>query len=133
MRRFNLSLFSLFAIVTCVILLVVSLYERRRANEIESKSIAISSPEYRAIIEQDWQIIKRELQLEFALRQFERDHGDSIADIEGVEILPIGGRREAANIRNSQLKLDREKMKLDGMKKDLIKTIVQSSIIPTTN
>ena len=121
MRRFNISLFSFFAVITCLILLVVSIYERRRANEIEMMSIDVSSPEYRMIIAQDLQLMREELQVQNAIKQLETRYASRLAseDINEFQMPPVGYQKESTNIRNMQLKLDREKSKLNAMKQDV--------------
>ena len=127
MRRFNISLFGFLAVVTCLILLVVAIYERNRANEIESKSLVIESPEYRAIIDQDWEIMKRELSLKYAIQELEEN--DVQADLlsDGVLAGNTNFRRELANVRNAKLKLSREKMKLENMRNAIIENTANAS------
>ncbi len=127
MRRVNISLFSFLAVVSCLIFLVIAIYERDRANEIESKSIVITSPEYLAIIDQDWDIMKRELQLKYAMQKLEENNVQSDLMDDGVSAGNINFRRELANIRNSKLKLSREKNKLENMRNAIIKNSVDSS------
>ena len=110
MRRHNISLFNLFAIVACIILFVVSIYERHRSNEVGTKY---------AICAQERQCLNRELQLQFSISRFEQDLANSIVRIDGAAIIPIGSYRAAANMRNSQGKLVREKTKLNAMRKSL--------------
>ena len=127
MRRFNISLFGFLAVVTCLILLVVAIYERNRANEIESKSLVIESPEHRAIIDQDWEIMKRELSLKYAIQELEEN--DVQADLlsDGVLAGNTNFRRELANVRNAKLKLSREKMKLENMRNAIIENTANAS------
>ena len=87
---------------------MVAVYERNRALEIESRSIVTNSPEYKAIAEQNWVILQRNLQVQYAISQL--PEGQSLEKTAiGTGIVPIATRRELANIRNSQLKLEREK------------------------
>lgn len=125
MRRPRISLFNFIVVSLCATLLIVSLYERRRANEIESKSLVVSTPEYRAVLEQDWDVLRRQIQHQEAIRQFKNTYGD-LPPVNDEIPLSIGARRSLANIRNSDLRISREKLKLESMRNSLAEQIVRS-------
>ena len=119
--QFKLSLFHLFAIATCLILLAIAMYERNRAAEIEARSFLITKPEYRAIIEQDWEIFKREVALQCAIEALDKNRDLS------AQLIPRDSQqhavflRQLVNLRNSKLKLAREKSNLKDMRKTLVR------------
>lgn len=108
-------------------LLVVAIYERNRANEIEAKSILVDSPEYREIVNQDWEIMKRELALKYAMQKYEKDKQKLTSLDDRSPEFSIGDRRELANIRNSKLKIEREKSKLESMRNALVESGLKPS------
>jgi len=85
-----------------------------------------TSPEYRAIVEQNWKVMKLELKLQYTLKQFEKVHNRTDVLTDGNSLLPVGARRELANIRNLRLKHSREKSKLNAMRDDLIRHVIES-------
>ena len=117
LQRPKISLFGFLALVMCILLLIVAIYERRRADAIEANAILVSSPQYKLVIAEELEILKKEIQLERAKNTFRSRMG-----LKGAE--PLGSvefRREAANIRNSGLKIGREKARVAGMKADLVR------------
>ena len=71
---------------------------------------------YKLVIAEELEILKKEIQLERAKNTFRSRMVSKDAE-------PLGSiefRREAANIRNSGLKIGREKARVAGMKADLV-------------
>jgi hypothetical protein len=107
-------------LVGCLILFLVfaATYERNRANRLAMQMDRLERPMTEAIQKQEWLIHKRELALKYAkdaLPTFEGEYTGT--DISGM---PMGFRRELANIRNAQLKLSREEAELERLKKELM-------------
>jgi hypothetical protein len=109
-------------------LFVVALYERRRANEIESRSMVAAS--HRAIVEQELEVMKRELAICLAYSKFDREHARLVGDEgDSFQLSTVSFRNETANIRNSQFKLARERSRLNAMKRDVVGDMAQSSLV----
>ena len=111
--KIGISSFLLLAI--CLILLFVAIYERNRANEIEAISVTVSNREYRDLVSRDLRLTKREREFQKIARGFERPFD--------MAYLDLAGRAELANLRNSKLKLIREREILNAIRFDLARKL----------
>jgi hypothetical protein len=120
MKRFQISLASMLWMTTCVLLFSILIIERIRFAKFESKSVAVSSPEHRFLLALESQILDRRIQLHTAK----------------TELASLASSNEhrrdrsllvsSSNLRNMELKLNREMERLDAMKVDVIQTIIQN-------
>ena len=117
-------------VVSLIIFLLVALkFEQHRADSLQSQVAALQQPALDAIARQKLLVNQFELQLDYARKTIEpviagaRAAGGEMADqnqlleagFPGTFQLPVGLRRELANLRNMQLKLERERTRLQTM------------------
>ena len=125
MHRYRPGLGRLFVVVTCAAFLFVAIYDRNRSRQIEATSIAVPDNDLRTLVEDELELIAREIELERKIDLFEKSRhklrmSDSGLGAENIAQLLLGARSEMANLRNSKLKLIREKSKLVAIRVDII-------------
>ena len=125
------SLRSLVILSLIIFLIAIVHYERNRANRLAMQIDRLEAPLTEAIQKQEWLIRKQELALLYAkdslrtqmeseqIMLYEKLFGDTVG-LSGPSNTALGHRRELANIRNAQLKLSREKAKLEGLNNELM-------------
>ena len=127
MRRFKLSLSSFLLIILCLMLLAIAIFERNRAIKIESAAIITDNAELKALATQEWEIVKRELSVQYALSKLSTTKTLTNAETDRSNDDSIANRRQLANIRNAQLKLQREKGILESMRFDIVQDMLDSN------
>ena len=116
--KFKLKTMLLTCLIAALACMVV--YERQRADQLAARVSQLEAPILNAIAQQKWVIAKRTLQLEYATKALESQLETTKNSSPAIELtMPEGFRRESANIRNSRLKLDREKAILKKMQVEL--------------
>lgn len=123
------SIRSLIVLSLIVFLAFVAIYEQKRADRLASQLRQLEHPMVEAIRQQEWLVQKRQLALDYSKdsvrKQMERANKAHASKDEGAKpkfsiIMGVGPfDNELANIRNAELKLSREKAKLQGLKKEL--------------
>ncbi len=123
MNTRTVSLRSLF--VVCILLLLAFLYvfERSRADQLQSRLNDMTAPIKEEIAKQQFNIQKRELAYQYALDALPPVLSDGLNRGEGLSSnsFPIRARRELANLRNAKLKIDREKNRLKVLQDELLR------------
>jgi len=115
----KISIKSLIVVSLVIFLLVALKVEQHRVGSLQSQVAALRKPALDAISQKRFEVQKLPMQLEFARKTFKLDVPDS-ADINRLSEagyfstikFPTEKRRELAHIRNSQLKLKRERTRL---------------------
>lgn len=119
--------FSILTLVLCSLLIAmafIAIYERNRANQLRKKLEEIRSTKLAAINQQNWTIQKRRLAYDYAVDQLDETWSSQSLDSNQFPTLvdlPVGQRRQLANLRNAKLKIDRDLSVLDEMKSELEK------------
>lgn len=108
--QISLSNFLLLTVV--VLLAVLYTHQRRRANQLENALLTATDPVIDEIQRLESSVSKRELALNYSKR---------LVKLNQATAANPKLRREFANIRNAQLKLDREKSRLTALKFELKK------------
>ena len=108
-RHFQLR--TLLVLMLIAFLATVAMVEQFRSSRLQSQ-LTGQQTMTSAIRHQLWEIKKRELALEYSRNSLAKDQ---VAFIQSGGTVPVGIRRELANIRNAELKLSREKDKLQSM------------------
>lgn len=133
MKKSQLSLTNFLLVCLLVLFMGLYVFQSNKSRILEDRIISLTSPIQREIDQSKWSIQKQERQLQYA-RAALKPKLDSITQVDlivsnGLPSLnlnpnttPTGIRRELANLRNAELKLNREKDrlrelegKLDGM------------------
>lgn len=114
MKTRTVSIRGLFVLSIVLLFALLYVFERTRADRLQKQLSGLTAPLEEEIVRLKFDIRKRELAYQYAMDaippRFNRDWGD--ASTQELEVVPVGIRREAANLRNAKLKMDRKKEQL---------------------
>ena len=110
-----MRLTSFLLIMTCVMLLLVAIYERNCSNALRATSISVSDPDVRALLADELKLMERESELQSEMARFEQKKITLPFDAENLDVLSV----RLSNFRNSKLKLIRERHILNAIRMDL--------------
>ena len=115
MQKFKMRLTSFLLIMTCVMLLLVAIYERNCSNALRATSISVSDPDVRALLADELKLMERESELQSEMARFEQKKITLPFDAENLDVLSV----RLSNFRNSKLKPIRERHILNAIRMDL--------------